>query len=402
MNTIQKLIAILSFGLALPAFADDRATFWNVQRRGANQFSNHERPERFQAAKQAGIQFVRLAPNKWLNGRKPSELGDFLLGRPDHYKGVNQNDLDYLVGILDEAQKANVKIMLTMLSLPCGRWNQHNGGKEERKIWQDDSCQDDAANFWKAIATRLKNHPAVVGYNIRNEPSPELVEPKLADWYTGDYEAWYKKLKGTPADLNRFYLKVVSAIREVDSLTPIVLDSGFYATPWAFKILEPIKDAHVLYAFHMYEPYSFTAKTNQGKYTYPGPAPVGEDEHAKIVNWNRGELKKFLEPVVQWQKKNHVPSNRIIAAEFGGYRMNHGVDSYLKDLISIFNEKQWHWAFYSFREDDWDGMDYELGTKKASGKYWEYIERDQIPGPDVYRGSGIFEILREGLKGVIN
>ena len=33
-----------------------------------------------------------------------------------------------------------------------------------------------------------------------------------------------------------------------------------------------------------------------------------------------------------------------------------------------------HWAFYSFREA-WDGMDYELGTKKLPWQYWEAVEQ---------------------------
>ena len=37
------------------------------------------------------------------------------------------------------------------------------------------------------------------------------------------------------ADLNLFYRKMVKIIREVDQDTPIVLDSGFYATPLGFS-----------------------------------------------------------------------------------------------------------------------------------------------------------------------
>ena len=36
---------------------------------------------------------------------------------------------------------------------------------------------------------------------------------------------------------------------------------------------------------------------------------------------------------------------------------------------------RWHWAFYSYRSPDWDGMDYELGVEKLGWKYWEAREQ---------------------------
>jgi len=36
---------------------------------------------------------------------------------------------------------------------------------------------------------------------------------------------------------------------------------------------------------------------------------------------------------------------------------------------------RWHWAFYSYRSGDWDGMDYELGVEKLGWKYWEAREQ---------------------------
>ena len=46
----------------------------------------------------------------------------------------------------------------------------------------------------------------------------------------------------------------------------------------------------------------------------------------------------------------------------------------LADLVQAFNQRQWHWAFYAYREDTWTGMDYELGTVRLGWKYWQAIE----------------------------
>ncbi|MEJ2195847.1 MAG: hypothetical protein P8X73_13450 [Ignavibacteriaceae bacterium] len=35
-------------------------------------------------------------------------------------------------------------------------------------------------------------------------------------------------------------------------------------------------------------------------------------------------------------------------------RKNNCAEKYLRDFIDFFNEHEFHWAFYSFREDEWD------------------------------------------------
>jgi len=233
------VVAVLMLALdSLPGMAQSKIAFWDSPRHGANLFNQVELKERLMAARRAGVEFVRLAPNKWLNGRPESRRGDFLLGRPEAFVALDTNDLALLIRVLDDAQTANLKVVLTLLSLPGSRWSQHNGGVQEFTLWQDFGRQEQAIDCWRQLAGALKHHPAVVGYNLLNEPCPErATQPRLTDWFTGDYEAWQARVWDTPADLSQFYAKAVRAIREIDRETPIILDSGFYATPWAFKVL---------------------------------------------------------------------------------------------------------------------------------------------------------------------
>ena len=308
--------------------------YWSQQRRGANFFNDVETAARFRAARAAGIEVVRLSPSKWLAGRAPSERGDFLIGARSGYTGVNQGDVTFLKGVLRDAEQAGLKVVLTLLSLPGARWGQHNEGLEERVLWQSDAWQGQAIRCWQDLARELKDEPAIVGYNVRNEPSPELAAPRLSDWFTGDYAGWYAKVRGTPQDLNRFYRNVVAAIREVDSETPIVLDSGFFATPWAFKVLEPIEgDSKILYSFHMYEPFAFTSRGNKGKHTYPGRVPTGEGDEPLEMTWDRAQVRRFLDLVADWQRRHAIPSKQIFAAELGVFRRNPGAAASLEDVI---------------------------------------------------------------------
>ena len=91
------------------------------------------------------------------------------------------------------------------------------------------------------------------------------------------------------------------------------------------------------------------------------------------------------------------PSNRIVAGEFGVNRKAPGATRYFKDLIQIFDEEGLHWAFYSWREDEWDAMDYELGTGNPGADYWKATGQGKEPDYRRYK-SGFMETLRESLK----
>ena len=75
--------------------------------------------------------------------------------------------------------------------------------------------------------------------------------------------------------------------------------------------------------------------------------------------WNRATLEAAVAPVDAWQKRHGLPATRVVLAEFGCDRRVPGAVGYLRDAVAIANARGWHWAFYGFREDGWDGMDYE-------------------------------------------
>lgn len=361
------LILVFLTGKSQP----DKILFWETQQKGTNYFNAVPTREWFESAAAANIKFVRLTYEKWKGAER-----DFLIGNVDEYKGIVECDFQKLVSVLDIADSLNIKIVLTPISLPGARWVQSNNGVRDGRLWKEEKYQEQTSLFWRDLAGRLKNHPAIAGFNIQNEPHPEVFYGKHSFW-KNDLTDWYKTIKETPADLNLFYSKVIKAIREVDKETPIIVEPGLYATPWAFSYLQKLDDTNIIYSFHMYEPYNFTTqKINNDRYQYPGKVPV--DELGIDFEMNKTTLHEFLNPVTDWAKRNEVPANRIWVGEFGCSRKVKGVEKYFSDLIGIFNENQWHWSFYSFREDVWDSMDYELGTGTAFYKYWEYSENNTL------------------------
>jgi hypothetical protein len=150
----------------------------------------------------------------------------------------------------------------------------------------------------------------------------------------------------------------------------------------------------------VYEPYAFTNAKNKGKWRYPGPIPVGETASAAdAIAWDRARLASLVEPVSDWERRHRIPSSRVFAGEFGVVRTNPGATDYLRDLIALFEERGWHWAFYGYREDEWDAMDYELGTGRTPWAWWQAQERGVPPDPEaVYRPNDLWRMLQQAVR----
>ena len=348
-------------------------SFWSEQRKGANMNVSRHRPGHWQAAGELGLDFVRFMPE-----RLPAEGRDFLIGDADSYRGLVEADLASLLRELDEAERNGVKVVLVMFSAPGARWSQHNGDVDDGRLWREERYQDQAVAFWRDLAARLKDHPAVAAYNPLNEPHPERAYGyEVAD---EDFDAWYRSIEGTTADLNRFNRRLVAAIRETDAETPILLDGWFYANAKGFPYLEPVDDDRVLYAFHNPGAWQMCHdRINRGRYSYPDRVPSywnGPGER-----WDRERLAQEFADVENWMEANRIPASRIVASEFLYERTVPGAREYMADLISLYNDRGWHWAFYAFRPDGgWTGLDYEMGTSDRMPRgYWQAVERGVDP-----------------------
>jgi hypothetical protein len=364
-RTILAVLIGLSSSESLHA-TNPKLAYWNQQRRGANGDGGVDSDSWFAAAASSGIEFVRLSPAIWKGTGR-----DFLLGDADRFEGIPPEDLHRLNSVLDIAQRHGVRIVLTMFSLPGSRWRQHNDGKFDYGLWTDSSQQEQALRFCADLARELKDHPALVGYNLLNEPHPERAD---GFQHVGEgFDEWTRDHEGTLADFNLFNRRMIAAIRSVDSLTPIILDGCFHASPEGFGFLNTVPDSTVLYAFHFYEPWEYvTFRANNGQYCYPDSMP--DDSTTATTSWSSEELQERMLPVHNWVRATSTPANRIIVGEFGCDRRVCGAQAYLEDLMTVFDDEGWHWAFYSFRASDWDGLDYELGTEKLGWKYWQAID----------------------------
>ena len=308
------------------------------------------------------------------------------MGDADNFTGIPAADLLMLKNVLSSAEKHNVKVVLTMFSLPGARNRQDNGHKSDYRLWNEARYQAQALAFWKQLAEELKDHPAIVAYNPLNEPHPAREYDVNDESDEGKIDAWFTKHQNGLNDLNRFNKLMVDAIRSVDKTTYIILNGWFHSSIRGLKYITPVDDDKTLYAFHFYGPWEFsTFRINKGRFSYPDRMPNPEGGAKATIAWKHDKIASSMGEVLAWSNEFAIPSNRIIAEEFGIDRRVGGAKEFLSDTVAAINRHDWHWAFYSFRSSEWGGMDYELGTKKLNNRYWKALEEGALHSDSVIR-----------------
>ncbi|MCS7011110.1 MAG: glycoside hydrolase family 5 protein, partial [Anaerolineales bacterium] len=102
-------------------------------------------------------------------------------------------------------------------------------------VWTEQAAQDAWVEMWRYTAERYRGHPVVVGYDLMVEPNAEDV--MLQIYAPSEF---YPRYAGTLYDWNRFYPRLVVAIRAVDSETPILVEPmGWGSIPW-LSYLQPV------------------------------------------------------------------------------------------------------------------------------------------------------------------
>jgi len=90
------------------------------------------------------------------------------------------------------------------------------------------------------------------------------------------------------------------------------------------------------------------------------------------TNWNKDQIRKYLQPVVAYSKAYNVA---IYVGEFSAVRWSNGGNQWLADVIDVMEENHWDWSYHAFRE--WQGWDAEYPAAK------EAMGRSQEPTPRV-------------------
>jgi endoglycosylceramidase len=224
--------------------------------------------------------------------------------------------------------------------------------------------QDHFAGAWAAVVARFKDHPAVIGYDILNEPSPGSVyDSKDISLTPPDGEA---------AEFDRtlftdFYDRMIAAIREVDEDGWIFYEPRVAAPangqPSFIEVLEDPRegDPRIAYGPHLY---SVQFEFNQ-EYT---PA-----RDATLDNW---EANRNIETEAQ-----KAP---LLLGEWGFDPAWPGADQFMRELLDMGDRMMLGWTYWSYDPGGWG-----IWERDDQGEFVERENANALVRPYPQRVAGI-------------
>lgn len=176
-------------------------------------------------------------------------------------------------------------------SLPTSGWREPDPYTEATT---PEIAQQYLINFWRATATRFGTHPALIGYDILNEPVPAV------------HAAW--------ASLAN---RVVDAIRAVDTATPVIVEGTDYGNnlkcffPDSPTTGAPVPDALITY--------SAPKKVVFSMHAY---SPVGAT-HNGLADWAYESMGMPYPPAEAWNLTTGVKAPINTAAQLAALYYQH-------------------------------------------------------------------------------
>lgn len=241
----------------------------------------------------------------------------------DEYDSWLNGKLDDLERCLPWAEKYGVELVVDLHVPPGGR-----DASSDMNMFYDRKFADHFVKCWRRIAARFKGRKGIFGYDLINEPT----QTRRA---LPDCDYW---------NLQR---RAAEAVRAIDPVTPIVIESNDWDNPNAFRYLSPLAMDNVIYQVHVYVPHQFTHQGVNGAWTKT-KWPDAEK------GWDREYLRRALKPVLEFRDRHAA---RIYVGEFSAITWGEGAENYIADCIALFEEYGFDWSYHAFRE--WDGWSVE-------------------------------------------
>ena len=326
---------------------------WDRGFGGVNMLSQPASQLDFAAAASYGVRVIRIGAVG--DAKDLCYLLDCRASSVEEDEGHLVKVLPRLRNSLTVAGEHGLKVIITLVDLPGSPFVSLDRNAP-MPFWESKTLRSRAAKFWGLLAKNLVDlKTLIMGYDIINEPYTQ--EDRVARFFDPTPMAHQ-------AALNQFYCDTIREIRQYDCDTAVIVKCSWYASPIAMNILQPLSDPNVKYSFHCYLPdnLSLFRRWDYPAHRYPASLPKNIRQSESEVKVDKQFLHQLLsDHVLSWQGKHGIPSSQILVAEFGICREIPGANEYLRDLVDIFKEFGWSWLLFSFRDEEWDAMDYELG-----------------------------------------
>jgi len=213
----------------------------------------------------------------------------------------------------------------------------------QSKLWVDDSARHAFSQMWQRLARIFGKDPQVIGYDLIVEPLPEAAVEGLNTCCASISDT---ALPHRGIDWPAIADSIAMAIRQMDTLTPVIVGATGFALPPFFANLRPIHDRYVVYDVHQYEPHVYTHQSNP-RYpvglTWPGGRFKYWRDRAEDT-LNEAWLRRVLAPVVAFQRRAGGPP--ILVGEFGVNRQAPGAPAFIASETAVFDSVGWYGAMW--------------------------------------------------------
>lgn len=139
--------------------------------------------------------------------------------------------IDRLIGW---CRRHGLWVLLDLHGAPGGQTgtNIDDSPDNRPELFMDARYRELAIELWRELARRYRDEPAVLGYDLLNEPLPNEWQHQYAD------------------DLIALYRDITAAIREIDSNHLIMYEGSHWATNWS--VFTEVWDENSVLQFHKY------------------------------------------------------------------------------------------------------------------------------------------------------
>ncbi len=200
-------------------------------------------------------------------------------------------------------------------------------------VWSDAVAQSGWVNMWQYVASRYKDNSTVVGYDLMVEPNSDEILG------FDDPTEFYPAQQNTLGDWNQFFPQIITAIRSVDSNTPILVGGMGYSNVQWMPYLITVADTKTLYTLHQYAPYVYTHQESDGTNSYPGTFDTDWDEEDDTFN------QTWLTNLLTTVDNLNIT---VAVNEFGVIRWVPNGDDFMEDTFSLFEARNWNHALWQW------------------------------------------------------
>lgn len=209
-------------------------------------------------------------------------------------------------------------------------------------VWQDREQQAAWAEMWRAAAEHFGGHPNVVAYKL-------MVEPNAAAFHFNifDPDEFFAGYAGSTYDWNSWFPEIISAIREVDTDTPILVSADDYSSLAWLPYVKLVEDERTAYYVDQYEPHVYTHQDAGSGLSYPGHFDTNYD--GTLEDFDLAWLQRQMSRVSDFEASSGAQAT---VEEYGLVRWAAGAEDYLNDGMSLFEEQGLNYAIWAW-ETEW-------------------------------------------------